>query len=387
MDLKDRINVSLYSLFLSTGPCTGENCDHHSNDKLGIGQPTLEPVLQMHQESVSSGSDALNIDPDSLLHPVGGSHVHGEAPPAGAEEQDVGADAPDVGKELHGRVADVGTIDAGSGEVPIQEEHGPDMEATLHGGLKHVHSPETTGDPLQPVEHDGVIGVDPEEILHGAKDSHSHGESNPGERQISQGNFDLGTDMEALLHGGDEHVHSSERKPEEGSDAIPEVPIGASDPEAFLHDGDGHVHAHGGATERNDPDPRQYGAADPEQVLHGSDEQHVHTVRQAMDGSRPLSGTKDPDVVGVDVNPMDVRVGTLRPEDTEDYRKWKTEKEKQTQDPSQASSWLSGFSYIKDSLLRDLEVVRKRYLTSFFGDAEEEDSTSKATSKRTHDEA
>lgn len=341
--------------------------------------------MQQHgteeQDLGSSGSDGLNIDPDSLLHPAGGSHVHDGALPV--EVQDFGADAPDVRKELHGGEADE-HIDTGSGEVPNLEEHGPDMEATLHGGLKHVHSPVNLS---QSLEHDGVIGVDPEEILHGGADAHNHGESNQKERQNSEGNFDLGTDPEAMLHGGDQHAHSPERKAEQGSDAIPEVPIGASDPEAFLHDGDGHVHAHGGAKERHDPEPRPYGAADPDQILHGSEEQHAHTVRQAMDGSRPLPGPKDPDVVGIDVNPMDVRVGTMRPEDTEDYHKWKSEKEK----PSDASSWLSGFSYIKDALLRDLEVVRKRYLTGIFGETEqkeeEEGSTSKGTSKLTHDEA
>ena len=220
-----------------------------------------------------------------------------------------------------------------------------DLEAMLHGGDGHVHSHERNV-PAADREPSGQVGT---------------------------------ADLEAMLHGDDGHAHSSDDAAVETENDG--VPFGAANLDALLHGGDTHAHDRQedtGSFLPNIRDSRPIGVADPEHLLHGDDGTHEeHVIRQAVAGSRPL-GEKDPDDAS-DVKTFDVTIGTLRAEDMEDYKQWKSEKNRKDKGAKEVDEgWFSaGFSYLSDAIQFDMQAVKQRYLAKLWNVGKEEEKKGK----------
>lgn len=357
-----------------------ENGELNKPEEKSTGNTEERPEAK--NEEPKQESQGHRIEPEVIPHPNDGGHVVQETEAQSGADGEIPRLEPNAEKEMHGGVEDVHSRGSSQEKTDSEkEESGPDLDAVLHGGDRHAHAPVPAN--VNPeTDAQGEFGVDPERVMHseGGANVHAH-RRGPAHRGLShkdpahrdkdpttsgEDHHDYATDIDSVLHGGEKHIHSPDARTQDKSDDLPEVPIGATDLEALVHGGDGHVHSSSSSSSsRTDPEPRPYGVQDPESVLHGSDD-HEHRIQQeAVDGSRPLPSQRDPDSSPMNVDPEDVRIGTLRPEDGADYHQWKAEK-KQEEEEEGKSSWLPGFTYLKDGFWKDLRAVKDRYLARFW---------------------
>jgi hypothetical protein len=235
------------------------------------------------------------------------------------------------------------------------------METVLHGREHVDHSA-----PRKKVQSKGdkdPSTVDLEAILHGGEHvDHSA----PSKVVKHEGNQAPSTvDMEAILHGGEHVDHSAPRKetpPQNG-----QTPSTA-DMDLVLHGGEHVHHGHGAkkVDKKASPPPM---VEDIESLLHGSqDGQHIHTREKKKIQKKGIaSGTLDPHALIHGEHK--IATGAIDADEEKDYEDWK----KQDKPDDDAYSVLGfSFPFISDSILNEIDMLKRRYIPKFWSDLDEE---------------
>lgn len=158
-----------------------------------------------------------------------------------------------------------------------------------------------------------------------------------------------------MLHDGEHRVHS---ETPQASDIL-DTTNGTFDLdvelEALLHDDDGHIHDKTEGSSESHKNGFLFDVKDPDHLLHDGDSHFHDLLKEAIDGSRPIRGS-DPTLVD---NPQveQATIGTLNPDDFQDYKSWRETKEK-----GKESGWFDGFSFLNSIFRYDMEIFKERYL-------------------------
>ena len=121
-------------------------------------------------------------------------------------------------------------------------------------------------------------------------------------------------------------------------------------------------------------DGRLFAANDPDHLLHGEEGVHEKEEEDEDEDDRRARNLKfSPDVA-------DGQVGSITREDFLDYQDWRKKKRKRKKD----TNWMSGFSYISDSIVQNIDAIKERYF-SFFSNSSS--SSANASHDGLHDEA
>ena len=158
-----------------------------------------------------------------------------------------------------------------------------------------------------------------------------------------------------MLHDGDRHVHSETPQTSDVLDTSSGTFDLDIELEALIHDGDGHIHDKIKGSSEFQKDGLLFDVKDPDHLLHNGDSNFHDLLKEAIDGSRPIRGS-DPTLVD---NPQmeQATIGTLNPEDFQDYKSWRETKEK-----GKESGWFDGFSFFNNIFRYDMETFKERYL-------------------------
>ena len=234
--------------------------------------------------------------------------------------------------------------------------HGVLMHGDQEEGVDHMH--QKVGPEQQPQQAGPGEGMD---FLHGVlmhgddrpgKPHHDHEETHEESPAAELKGPCVGMDClhGVLMHGdmdagkdhGEEHAHDKRKlmgKLGRKSDA--------PSPEAVLHGDDDHVHSHDNKPVISDKHKGVPSVSDPHGAIHG------------------------------DLNEQ-IKLGESTDKDNEDYLAWLKQNKEKTNDnkPEEETGGILGFTFpfISDSLLDDIELLKRRYLPKFWGSNEEHQS-------------
>ena len=312
------------------GPCQGEDC----MELIAHGGEDPDKAHKMSQKvGPERNGEPSTVDMDSVLH--GGKHVDHSAPRKS--------------EERNGN----------------QEQVIVDVEAILHGGEHVDHSAPRKVVEIESNEEPSTVDMDA--LLHGGEHvDHSA----PRKKEEVQGDQDPSTvDAEMLLHGGEHVDHSAPRKEKESQSG--EAPS-TIDMDMVLHGGEHVDHSQEAKKDvkKDSPPP----IVDMEGMLHGSENGHnIHAKKNKRVGRKgALAGTVDPHALIHGEHK--ISTGAMDSEELKDYEDWRKTKDVQDATDDDAYSVMGfSFPFISDSILSEIDMLKRRYLPKFWGKSDDDE--------------
>ncbi|KAK3095035.1 hypothetical protein FSP39_009432 [Pinctada imbricata] len=246
-----------------------------------------------------------------------------------------------------------------------------DADETFHDALMHGdgdgHHDDKEMLPQKPAEKFGPDDADT--MLHGVlmhgdgEAGHDHGREDAKLKETGVRGKAEPLDAEGMMHGMLMHGDADSKPHDHHGDESKEENSGAKGPadindmmHKFMHkDGDTEHHEHAAA---DDKTHENSGPTDQEALMHGLMHGEEGTDHKHEEKKKPFKFDVDEILkLGLpDELLKKIGLDKLKKKDEEDYKKW----QKESKDDD--NSWGSTFAYISDSILQDIEIMKRRYL-------------------------